>query len=72
MFQTLQENIPKGLHSVNVKTIRRWEHHMIWWMEAYRGGLGAKDAQIKVKEFSSKLYTSHRRIPETLACQLDQ
>jgi hypothetical protein len=66
-FQTLQENMPKGLRSVDIKTIRKWEHRMIRWMEAYRGGLGAKDAQLKVKEFSSRLYTSHRRLPATLA-----
>ncbi|KAF9456738.1 hypothetical protein BDZ94DRAFT_1177032, partial [Collybia nuda] len=71
-FQTLQMNMPKGLRSVDIKTIRKWEHRMIRWMEAYRGGLGAQDAQLKVKEFSSRQYTSHRRVPETLARQFDQ
>ena len=32
--------------------------------EAYRGGLDAKQAQIQVKAFSSRWYTSHRRVPE--------
>lgn len=71
-FQTLKENMPKAMASVSVQTIRRWEHRMIWWMDAYRGGLSAKDAQFQVKQFSSKRYTSHRRVPETLARQLDQ
>jgi hypothetical protein len=70
-FATLKENLPKAMASVQLSTIRKWEHCMIRWMEAYRSGLGAKDAQMKVKEFSSKRYTSHRRIPETLARQFD-
>jgi hypothetical protein len=61
-LQSLKENLAEEL-----ETIRKWEHWMIRWMEAYRGGLGAKDAQLKVKEFSSRLYTSHQRLPETLA-----
>jgi hypothetical protein len=44
---------------------------MIRWMDAYRLGMGAKDAQMNVKKFSSHVYTSHRCIPETLACQFD-
>jgi len=40
-------------------------------MEAYRGGLGAKEAQIQVKKFSSKCYTSHGRVPEQVAAALD-
>jgi hypothetical protein len=50
------------LASVECKTIRLWEHRMIRW---------AKDAQMNVKKFSSHVYTSHRRVPETLACQFD-
>jgi len=41
------------------------------WVAAYDVGLGAKEAQKKVREFSSKKYTSHRRVPETLAAQFD-
>jgi hypothetical protein len=70
-FTTLQENMPKALASVSVETIRKWEHRMKRWMEAYGDGLGAKDAQIQVKKFSSKRYTSHRRIPERVAAALD-
>lgn len=44
---------------------------MKWWMEAYWSGLGAKEAQIQVKNFSSRCYTSHRRIPESVATQFD-
>ena len=40
-------------------------------VEAYRLGLGSKDAQKKVKEVSSRVYTSHRRVPETLARRFD-
>ena len=70
-FTTLQENMPKALTSVPIGTIQKWEHRMIRWMEAYRNGLGAKEAQIQVREFSSRCYTSHRRIPESVAAQFD-
>ena len=70
-FKTLQGNMPKALASVQVSTIRKWEHRMIRWMDAYRSGLGAKEAQFQVKVFSSKHYKSHRRVPETLARQFD-
>ena len=48
----LQENLPKA--SVDISTIRKWEHRMIRWMEAYRGGKDAKDASLLVKQFSSR------------------
>lgn len=70
-FKTLQENMPKALESVKLSTIRKWEHHMIRWMEAYRSGLGAKAAQFQVREFGTKQYKSHRRVPETVARQFD-
>ena len=38
-YDTLKENMPKGLRSVPVATIRRWEHRMIRWMAAYRDGM---------------------------------
>jgi hypothetical protein len=66
-FNTLKENMPKALASVPLQTIRRWEHRMYRWMEAYRSGLGTKDAQIQVRQFSSTTYKSHRRIPDTVA-----
>ncbi|KAH9913281.1 uncharacterized protein B0H18DRAFT_888533, partial [Fomitopsis serialis] len=71
-FNTLKENLPKAMASVDIKTIRRWEHRTVRWTEAYRSGLGVKEAQFEVKRFSSKRYTSHRRVPETLARQFDK
>jgi hypothetical protein len=70
-FTTLKENLLKVMASVQLSTIRKWEHRMIRWMEAYCSGLGVKDAQMKVKEFSSKHYTSYRCIPETIVRQFD-
>ena len=71
-FTTLQENLLKALESVSVETIRKWEHRMWRWVDAYAGGMGARDAQLHVREFSSRKYRSHRRVPERLAAQLDQ
>jgi hypothetical protein len=65
-FTTLQENLPKALNSVAVETIRKWEHRMWRWMEAYDGGMGAREAQLHVQKFSSRKYKSHRRVPEGL------
>ncbi|THH13846.1 hypothetical protein EUX98_g9674 [Antrodiella citrinella] len=70
-FKTLQENLPIALASVSKELIRKWEHRMIRWMEAYRSGLSAKDAQFQVKAFGTKRYKSHRRVPESLAAALD-
>ncbi|KAF8950398.1 hypothetical protein BDZ97DRAFT_1688047, partial [Flammula alnicola] len=70
-FKTLQENMLKALKSVDIHTIRKWEHRMVRWMDSYRDGLSAKEAQFKVKQFSSKKYTSHRRVPESLARAFD-
>ncbi|KAJ7330494.1 hypothetical protein DFH08DRAFT_623539, partial [Mycena albidolilacea] len=62
-FTTPKENLPKALASVQLSTIRKWEHHMIRWMDAYWLGLDAKDAQFKVKSGSSrKTFTSHRHV----------
>ena len=71
-FSGLQEHLPMALASVNILTIQKWEDKMIWWIEAYRSGLSAQDAQLQVKNFSSHKYTSHHCIPESLACQFDQ
>ncbi|KAF9502066.1 hypothetical protein BDN71DRAFT_1500217 [Pleurotus eryngii] len=70
-FDTLKENMPKALAAVEVSTIRKWEHRMQRWMDGYREGLGAKEAQFKVREFSSTKYTSHRRIPNQVAAVFD-
>ncbi|KAJ8584574.1 hypothetical protein M405DRAFT_746793, partial [Rhizopogon salebrosus TDB-379] len=47
------------LRSVPLQTIRRWENWVYRWMEAYQSGLGTKDAQIQVCQFSSTAYKSH-------------
>jgi hypothetical protein len=70
-FDTLKENLPKALHSVHIHTIRRWEHRMFRWIEAYRSGLGTREAQAQVRKFSSTKYKSHRRIPEGVASAFD-
>jgi len=70
-YDGLRANLPAALASVDISTIRKWEHRMIRWMDAYRGGKDAKEAQIVVKQFSSRRYTSHRRIPEGVAASLD-
>ena len=58
-FSGLQQNIPDAMHSVDVLTIWKWEHHMIHWMDAYREGKGTKEAQIHVKKFGSHKQSSH-------------
>ncbi|KAG1785571.1 uncharacterized protein HD556DRAFT_1249608, partial [Suillus plorans] len=70
-FDTLKENMPKALASVPLQTTCRWEHWMYRWMEAYRSGLGTKDAQIQVRKFSSTMYKSHRHIPDAVASTFD-
>ncbi|KAL1743271.1 hypothetical protein HDZ31DRAFT_41265, partial [Schizophyllum fasciatum] len=71
-FDTLKENMPKALQSVAVGLIRKWEHRAWRFIDAYGDGLDARDAQKRVKEFSSRCYKSHRRIGETLGRTLDQ
>lgn len=70
-FDTLKENMSKALDSVQLSTIRKWEHRMHRWMTAYRSGLSTIDAQLRVKQYSSTKYKSHRRVPETLARTFD-
>jgi len=70
-FETLKENMPKALATVPLATIRRWEHRMIRWMDAYREGMATQDAQLHVRKFSSTKYKSHRRIPERVAQGFD-
>ncbi|KAL1747152.1 hypothetical protein HDZ31DRAFT_80640 [Schizophyllum fasciatum] len=55
-FDTLKENMPKALASVPVELIRKWEHHADT----------TREAQKRVKEFSSRRYKSHCRIGEAL------
>ena len=70
-YSGLLKNIPDAMASVNILTIRKWEHCMIQWMEAYRDGRGTKEAQIQVKKFGSCKQTSHRRVYETVARAFD-
>ncbi|KAF8523730.1 hypothetical protein BU17DRAFT_74918 [Hysterangium stoloniferum] len=56
----LQENLPNAMRAVALGTVWKWEHQMYQWMDAYQGGLSARDAQFKVKAFSSRKYTSHQ------------
>ncbi|EJF60930.1 hypothetical protein DICSQDRAFT_62035, partial [Dichomitus squalens LYAD-421 SS1] len=70
-FDTLRENMPKALRSVSVELIRKWEHRAWRFIDAYTEGLGAREAQKKVEEFSSRRYKSHRRVPEQLAQAMD-
>ena len=44
---------------------------MIRWMEAYRGGNNAKEAQLLVKQFSPCRYTSHFIATETMGQRLE-
>jgi hypothetical protein len=70
-FPTLQQNMPIALSSVNTSLVRKWQNRMMRWIDAYRDGLNAKDAQFRVQAFSSKKYTSHRRVPERVAATFD-
>ncbi|KAJ7216055.1 hypothetical protein GGX14DRAFT_359245, partial [Mycena pura] len=53
MFEGLKENIQKAMASVPVELIRKWEHRVWRFIDAYADGLGAKDAQKRVKELTS-------------------
>ena len=74
-FNGLKENLPKGLDSAPIQAIRRWEHWLFCWVDAYWVGLGSVEAQLQVKTFSSgsRQYKSHRRlgIPENIATLFD-
>ncbi|KAG1727295.1 uncharacterized protein EDB91DRAFT_1061178 [Suillus paluster] len=70
-FETLKDSMPRALASVELQSIRLWEHRTHRWIEAYQLGLGIKDAQLKVRQFSSMKYKSHRRVPETVAQLFD-
>jgi hypothetical protein len=70
-FPTLQANLPKAMASVPITTIRKWENRTWRWIDAYDGGLDAKGAQMQVKAFSSRVYSSHRRTSEMVGRRLD-
>ena len=71
-FDTLKTNLPAALAAVDVKTIRKWEHRMIRWMEAYRDVKSAKDAQFEVKKYGSQHYKSHCKVSESVAQTFDR
>ncbi|KAF8235259.1 hypothetical protein L208DRAFT_1258059 [Tricholoma matsutake] len=71
-FDTLKDNMPKALESVQLQTIRWWEHQMYRWMDAYRADMGTMDAQKQVRKFSSTKYKSHRCILGNVARTFDQ
>ncbi|KAF9043371.1 hypothetical protein BJ165DRAFT_1307467, partial [Panaeolus papilionaceus] len=71
-FDTLKANMPIALASVKLETIRKWEHRMVRYMNAYRNKLSTQEAQEHVKKFSSTQFASHRRAPgECTASALD-
>ena len=70
-FQTLRQNMPIALASVDKILIRKWQNRMLRWVDAYKDGLSSKDAQMRVRAFSSRKYASHRCVPETVAASFD-
>ena len=66
MFDTLKDNVPKALESVQLSTI--WKQ----WIEVYRDGKSAKDAQIDVKKYGLRWYTSHCKALESVAQRFDE
>lgn len=72
LCQREQEPTPTAAESQADVAQSPREHQMVRWMDPYRMGLTAKDAQFQVRMYSSKKYKSHRRVPERLARQFDQ
>ena len=70
-YSGLQKNIPDAMASVDVLTIQKWEHQVIQWMDAYRDGMGTKEAQIQVKKFSSHKQSSHCWVYEIVVHMFD-
>jgi hypothetical protein len=70
-FATLQANMPQALASVDALLIRKWQNHMMRWMDAYWAGLNAKDVQLHIQAFSSRKYTSHHHVPDHVAAAFD-
>ena len=70
-FNMLKANVPLALKSIDLHTIRLWEHHSHRWMDAYWSGLETKEAQVQVQKFSSTKYKSHRRVPESVTQHFD-
>src|ERR1700720_3006644 len=51
-FDTLKDNMPKVLASIQLDTICLCKHHMPRWMDAYRAGSDTSEAQMQVRKFS--------------------
>ena len=66
-FDTLKENMPTALASVDIQTILCWEYRTFRWIAAYRSGMDTNAAQYQVREFSSQKYKSHRWPPKFIA-----
>jgi hypothetical protein len=47
--------------SVQLSTIRQWEHQMYRWMDAYRVDMGTIYTQKQARIFGCMKYKSHRR-----------
>ena len=54
------DNLPKAIQvdalAFKFDTVWKWECRMYRWMDAHRSRLSARDAQFKVKVFSSRKY----------------
>ena len=57
-WKGLRHVVPEALDSVSVKQIRRYARRSFRYMDAYRKGLNAKQAEYAVRK-----YKSHRVIP---------
>lgn len=60
------------MEMVTVEFIRKWEHWTWCFVDTYHKGLGVKESQAKVKQFSSRIYKLHRHAPERLAEQMEK
>jgi hypothetical protein len=47
--------------SVQLSTIRQWEHQMYWWTDAYRVDMGTIYTQKQARIFGCMKYKLHRR-----------
>ena len=57
-WKGLQRIVPEALDSVSVKQIRKYARRSFRYMDAYRKGLNAKQAEYAVRK-----YKCHRVIP---------
>ncbi|KAH8928086.1 hypothetical protein BT69DRAFT_1185174, partial [Atractiella rhizophila] len=65
-FEGLKKTVPEGMRSVPLSTIRKFEHRSHRWIQAYKEGKSAIDAEYQMKQ-----YSSHRRVPEARAARHD-